>query len=123
MAMNRTQLDLINDYQAGLHLYKSLIYCGLKGNIMANHKSATKRARQNNVRNERNRARRSKVRTFTKAVLNAISAGDKELATSSLRRAESEMSRAAGKGVYHKKTVSRTISRLSKVVKKFVTGK
>ncbi len=90
---------------------------------MANHKSAAKRARQNIVRNERNRARRSKVRTFVKSVMTALESGDKELATASLRSAESEMTRAAGKGVYHKKTVSRKISRLAKAIKALATGK
>ena len=90
---------------------------------MANHKSAAKRARQSIVRNERNRVRRSRVRSSLKGVEKAIEAGDVELCNSALRTAQSDMARAVGKGIYKKKTMSRKISRLSKVVKALATGK
>lgn len=90
---------------------------------MANHKSAAKRARQSIIRNERNRARRSKMRTFIKNVDQAIEAGDKELATAALRLAESSMARAVSKGVVKKKTMSRKISRLALSVKNIGAAK
>lgn len=84
---------------------------------MANHKSAKTRINRNNKRSVINGARRSRVRTFVKKVLAAITAGDKELATSAFKVAESEMMRAAQKGVFHKNKASRTISRLSQKIK------
>ncbi len=84
---------------------------------MANHKSAKTRITRNNKRSIINGARRSRVRTFVKKVIAAIMAGDKELATSSFKVAESEMMRAAQKGVFHKNKAARTISRLSQKIK------
>ena len=84
---------------------------------MANHKSAKTRINRNNKRSIINGARRSRVRTFVKKVIAAIMAGDKELATSSFKVAESEMMRAAQKGVFHKNKAARTISRLSQKIK------
>jgi small subunit ribosomal protein S20 len=84
---------------------------------MANHKSAKTRINRNNKRGIINGARRSRVRTFVKKVIAAVLAGDKESATSALKVAESEMMRAAQKGVFHKNKAARTISRLSQKVK------
>lgn len=84
---------------------------------MANTASARKRIRQTATRTERNKARRSRMRTFVKQVEEAISSGDKEAAQAALRAAQPEMQRAAGKGVIHDNTVSRKISRLSARVK------
>ena len=84
---------------------------------MAQHKQAKKRIRQTARRTEVNRARRGRVRTFIKKVETAIEAGNQAEAASALRTAESEMMRAAGKGVYKKLTASRKISRLSQRVK------
>ena len=84
---------------------------------MAHHKQAKKRIRQTERRTEVNRARRSRVRTFVKQVESAISEGNQDEAAKALRVAESEMMRAAGKGVYKKLTASRKISRLSQRVK------
>ena len=84
---------------------------------MANHKSAKTRINRNNKRSIINGARRSRVRTFVKKVLAAVSANDKEAAAVAFKTAESELMRAVNKGVFKKNTASRTVSRLSKKVK------
>jgi small subunit ribosomal protein S20 len=80
---------------------------------MANHKSAEKRIRQTEKRTAINRTRRSRVRTFVKKVEVAIASGDKEAAQSALRLAQPELHRASSKGVMHKNTVARKLSRLA----------
>src|SRR5437868_10180504 len=82
-------------------------------NCMANHKSAEKRIRQAAKRTAINRARVSRVRTFVKKVETAIETGDKATAMSALRLAQPELHRAITKGVLHKNTVSRKLSRLA----------
>lgn len=84
---------------------------------MANHKSAKTRIVRNNKRSIINGARRSRVRTFVKKVDALIASADKEAATAALKIAESEMMRAAQKGVFKKNMASRTISRLSQKIK------
>ena len=84
---------------------------------MANTASARKRIRQIERRTERNTARRSRMRTAIKKVEVAIAGGDKAAAADALRAAQPEMQRAAGKGVTHKNTVARKLSRLSARVK------
>jgi small subunit ribosomal protein S20 len=84
---------------------------------MANTASARKRIRQTVKRTERNQARKSRMRTFVKKVEVACASGDKAAATEALRAAQPEMQRAAGKGVVHKNTVSRKISRLAARIK------
>lgn len=84
---------------------------------MANTPSAKKAARKIERRTEVNRNRRSRVRTFLRKVEEAILTGDKDAAQAALRAAEPEMMRAASKGVYHKNTASRKISRLAHRVK------
>lgn len=84
---------------------------------MANTASARKRIRQIERRTERNKSRMSRMRTFIKKVETAVASGDKDAATVALREAQPEMQRAAGKGVVHKNTISRKISRLSARVK------
>ena len=84
---------------------------------MANTASARKRIRQTERRTVRNQARKSRMRTFVKKVETAISGGDKAAAAAALRAAQPEMQRAAGKGVIHKNTIARKISRLSARVK------
>ena len=84
---------------------------------MANHKSAKSRIVRNNKRAVINGARRSRVRTFVKKVEAAIVAGDKELANTSFRTAESELMRAGRKGVFKMNTAARKISRLSQKIK------
>ena len=80
---------------------------------MASHKSAEKRIRQIAKRTGINRARMSRVRTFVKKVETAIDSGDKEAARSAFQLAQPEMHRAITKGVLHKNTVSRKLSRLA----------
>jgi small subunit ribosomal protein S20 len=84
---------------------------------MANTASARKRIRQIERRTERNKARMSRMRTFIKKVEAAVASGNKDAATAALREAQPEMQRAAGKGVVHKNTVARKMSRLSARVK------
>ena len=84
---------------------------------MANTASAKKRNRQTVVRTERNAARKSRMRTFVKKVETAIAGGDKGAAAEALQAAQPEMQRAAGKGVIHRNTVGRKISRLSARIK------
>ena len=80
---------------------------------MATHKSAEKRFRQTVKRTAVNRARRSRVRTFVKRVETAIATGDKEVAQSAFQQAQPELHRAITKGVLHKNTVARKLSRLA----------
>ncbi len=84
---------------------------------MANTASARKRIRQIERRTERNRARKSRVRTFIRDVEGAIASANKDEAVAALLRAQPELQRAAGKGVVPKNTVARKISRLSKRIK------
>ena len=84
---------------------------------MANTPHSKKRARQTVRRNAVNRARRSRIRTFLRKVEEAIAAGDKDAAFAALRQAEPELMRGVTKGVVHKNTASRKISRLSARVK------
>lgn len=85
---------------------------------MANIKSAKKRILVNEKRAARNKAIRSKVRTSIKKVDAAIAAKDQTAANEALKGAISEISKATTKGVYHKNTSSRKISRLTKAVNK-----
>jgi len=84
---------------------------------MANTPSAKKAARKIERRTAVNKDRRSRVRTFLRKVEEAILTGDKEAAQQAFKAAEPELMRAASKGVYHKNTASRKISRLSNRVK------
>lgn len=84
---------------------------------MANSPQAKKRARQNQTRFAINKARRSRVRTFLRKVEEAIAAGDKAAATEALRAAQPELMRGVSKGIFHKNTVARKMSRLSARVK------
>ena len=85
---------------------------------MANHKSAKKRIRQTERRYDVNGARRSRIRTSIKKVEAAIAAGDKAGAETALKAAQPEMMRGAQKGVFHKNTMSRKLSRLSSAITK-----
>ncbi|OUS38097.1 30S ribosomal protein S20 [Rhodobacterales bacterium 56_14_T64] len=84
---------------------------------MANTPQAKKRARQNEKRFAVNKARRSRIRTFLRTVEEAIESGDKEVAAAALRAAQPELMRGVTKGVYHKNTASRKVSRLASRVK------
>ena len=84
---------------------------------MANTRQSKKRALQNSKRQTVNKARRSRIRTFLRKVEEAIAAGDKDSASAALRAAQPELMRGVTKGVYHKNTAARKMSRLSARVK------
>jgi len=84
---------------------------------MANSPQAKKRARQNERNYAINKARRSRIRTFLRRVEEAIATGDKDVATAALRAAQPELMRGVTKGVFHKNTAARKMSRLSSRVK------
>ena len=84
---------------------------------MANSPQAKKRARQNEKRFAVNKARRSRIRTYLRKVEEAIASGDKSAAESALRAAQPELMRGVTKGVFHKNTAARKMSRLSSRVK------
>ena len=83
---------------------------------MANHKSALKRARQNEIRRLRNKSLKTKVKSIVKDVRLSVDGSSKEDALKKLDMVKSNIDRAAQKGVIHKKTASRKISRLAKLV-------
>lgn len=80
---------------------------------MANHESSKKRARQTIKRNERNRHLRATVRGSVKLVRDAIESGDSAKAKEALAAAVRRIDMAVSKGIYHRNTGSRYISRLS----------
>jgi small subunit ribosomal protein S20 len=84
---------------------------------MANTKSAKKAARQTLRRTEVNKTRRSRMRGYVRKVEEAIAAGDKEKARAALKEAEPILARTAQKGVVHRKTAARKVSRLAKRVR------
>ena len=84
---------------------------------MANSPQSKKRARQNEKRFAINKARRSRIRTYLRKVEEAIASGDKDAAQSALRAAQPELMRGVTKGVFHKNTASRKMSRLAARVK------
>lgn len=84
---------------------------------MANHKSSKKRIIRNANRAVINGARMSRIRTFVKKVEMAIDSGDADAARAALRAAQPELQRGVSRGVLHKNTASRKISRLNARVK------
>ncbi|WP_071674467.1 30S ribosomal protein S20 [Nioella nitratireducens] len=84
---------------------------------MANSPQAKKRARQNERRFAINKARRSRIRTYLRKVEEAIASGDQDAAKTALREVQPELMRGVTKGVLHKNTVARKMSRLSSRVK------
>lgn len=85
---------------------------------MANTPSAKKAARKIERRTEINGARRSRMRTFVRKVEEAVATGDSAAAKLAFQAAEPEIMRAAQKGVLHKSTASRKVSRLAQRVAK-----
>jgi len=83
---------------------------------LANIKSAKKRILVNQTKAARNKAIKSKVKTFVKKVETAVADNDAETAKTALREAIVEINKAGSKGVYHKNTSSRKVSRLTKAV-------
>ena len=84
---------------------------------MANTPQSKKRARQNVARFSVNKQRRSRIRTFLRKVEEAIASGDRNQAATALREAQPELMRGVTKGVLHKNTASRKMSRLAARVK------
>jgi small subunit ribosomal protein S20 len=80
---------------------------------MPHHKSAEKRLRQAEKRTAVNHSRLSRVRTFVRKVETAINSGDKTAAQSAFEAAQPELHRATTKGVMHRNTVARKLSRLA----------
>jgi small subunit ribosomal protein S20 len=83
---------------------------------MANTKSAKKAVRQTTRRTEANKGRRSRMRSYARKVEEAIAAGDKEAAAAALKEAEPVLARTAQKGLMHRRTAARKVSRLAKRV-------
>ncbi|MGR3467884.1 MAG: 30S ribosomal protein S20 [Shimia sp.] len=84
---------------------------------MANTPQSKKRARQNEARYAVNKARRSRIRTYLRKVEEAIASGDADAAKTALQTAQPELMRGVTKGVMHKNTAARKMSRLSARVK------
>jgi len=84
---------------------------------MANTKSSKKMVRKIAARTEVNKSRKSRVRTFVRKVEEAVASGDKAAAIKALKAAEPEIMRGVTKGVLHKNTASRKVSRLAARVK------
>lgn len=89
---------------------------------MANSPQSEKRARQNEARFAVNKMRRSRIRTFLRKVEEAITAGSADAAKAALRDAQPELMRGVTKGVVHKNTAARKMSRLSSRVKALATA-
>jgi small subunit ribosomal protein S20 len=87
---------------------------------MANTAQSKKRARQADARYAVNKARRSRIRTFLRKVEEAIASGNSEAAQAALKAAQPELARGVTKGVLHKNTVARKMSRLASRVKAVV---
>ena len=83
---------------------------------MANTPQARKRIRRNERRAEVNGNRIGRIRTFVKKVESALEGGDKEAAAAALKAAQPELARGVARGVLHKNTASRKLSRLTKAV-------
>ncbi|ERL99168.1 MAG: 30S ribosomal protein S20 [Rhodobacteraceae bacterium] len=84
---------------------------------MANTPQSKKRARQSERRADVNKSRRSRIRTFLRKVEEAIESGDRDAASAALRAAQPELMRGVTKGIFHKNTAARKMSRLSARVK------
>jgi small subunit ribosomal protein S20 len=82
---------------------------------LANHKSAIKRARQNEIRRIRNRSVKTRVKSVVKNVRQAVAEGSSEALDAKLIQAQSAIDKAAKKGVMHKRTAARKIARLTKL--------
>ncbi len=89
---------------------------------MANTAQSKKRARQSETRYAVNKARRSRIRTYLRKVEEALASGNQEAAAEAFKNAQPELARGVSKGVLHKNTVSRKISRLASRVKSLGTA-
>ena len=86
---------------------------------MANHKSALKRNRQNEKRNERNKAGRTRIKNAIKGVLTEIDSKNKSQAQNALNEASKIISKNATKGIIHKRAASRKVASLARKVYQF----
>lgn len=84
---------------------------------MANTAQSKKRARQSDARQDVNKARRSRIRTFLRKVEEALASGNQANAAVALKNVQPELARGITKGVMHKNTVARKMSRLASRVK------
>ena len=89
---------------------------------MANTAQSKKRARQSEAAYTVNKARRSRIRTFLRKVEEALASGNQDAAALALKSAQPELARGVSKGVLHKNTVARKMSRLSSRVKALATA-
>ena len=89
---------------------------------MANHKSALKRNRQSLVRRERNRARKTKVKSLIRRIDEAIGQQAVDQAQQALQEATRLIQKTASKGTFHRNTASRKVSRLTKRVNNFINS-
>ena len=103
----RLQCNKINFSSITLEVYR-----------LANIKSAKKRILVTETKTARNKAIKSRVKTYVKKVETAVAENNKEAASAALLEAISEINKAASKGVYHKNTAARKVSRLTKAVNK-----
>jgi len=85
---------------------------------MAHHKSAKKRIRRNERAQVVNKNRKSRIRSFIRKIDEAITSGDKTAADAAFKVAQPEIQRGVTKGIFHKNTVNRMLSRLSARIKK-----
>lgn len=90
---------------------------------MANTAQSKKRARQADARQDVNKARRSRIRTFLRKVEEALASGNGDAAATALNAAQPELMRGVTKGVLHKNTASRKMSRLASRVKALAAAK
>ena len=90
--------------------------------IVAHHKDALKRIKQNEKRRMRNRSYRTQMRNHVKAVRDAVEAGDVEQAQAKLRAATAIIHRVSSRGIIHSNNAARRISRLNAAVKKLATA-
>jgi len=88
---------------------------------LANHKSAIKRARQSEIKRIRNRSYKTRVKNAVKGVRSAIAESSPEQAGQRLTEAVSIIQKTAGRGIIHKKTAARKISRLSRQVNRIAS--
>ncbi len=89
---------------------------------MANTAQSKKRARQSDARQDINKARRSRIRTFLRKVEEALASGNQANAAVALKNVQPELARGITKGVMHKNTVARKMSRLASRVKALGTA-
>ena len=110
-------LKLTVSWLNGIH-YRLFFIIYWRYRALANIKSAKKRILVTKKKELRNKSTKSKIKTLVKKVEAAIEAGNKAEAEEALRVVTSEISKAASKGIYHKNTASRKVSRLSLAVNK-----